>query len=83
MTMCTVQSIKEAIRENCQSQNDMESTDIDRVMQTLPFSPGGAMLQSGAPKDKPPYRFCARTISKVLKAAVFLTKDCGFFHTQN
>ena len=29
--MCTVQSIKDAIRENCQSQYDMESIDIDRV----------------------------------------------------
>ena len=38
MNMCTVQSIKDAIRENCQSQYDMESTDIDRVLQTLPFS---------------------------------------------
>ena len=28
--MCTVQSIKDAIRENCQSQHDMESTDIDQ-----------------------------------------------------
>ncbi len=36
--MCTVQSIKDAIRESCQSQYDMESTDIDRVLQTLPFS---------------------------------------------
>ena len=38
MNMCTVQSIKDAIRENCQSLYDMESTDIDRVLQTLPFS---------------------------------------------
>ena len=37
MNMCTVQSIKDAIRESCQSQYDMESTDIDRVLQTLPF----------------------------------------------
>ena len=36
--MCTIQSIKDAIRENCQSQYDMESTDIDRVLQALPFS---------------------------------------------
>ena len=36
--MCTVQRIKDAIWENCQSQYDMESTDIDRVLQTLPFS---------------------------------------------
>ena len=38
MNMCTVQSIKDAIRESCQSQYGMESTDIDRVLQTLPFS---------------------------------------------
>lgn len=36
--MCTVQSIKDAVRECYQSQHDMESTDIDRVLQTLPFS---------------------------------------------
>ena len=38
MNMCTDQSIKDAIRENCQSQHDMESTDIDQVLQSLPFS---------------------------------------------
>ncbi len=37
MNMCTVQSIKDAIWENCQSQYDMESTDIDRVLQTPRF----------------------------------------------
>ena len=36
--MCTVKEIQEAIREDCKSQYDMESTDIDRVMQTLPFA---------------------------------------------
>ena len=36
MTMCTVKEIQEAIREDCKSQHDMDSTDIDRVMQTLP-----------------------------------------------
>ena len=35
--MCTVREIQEAIREHCQSQHDMESTEIDRVMQRLPF----------------------------------------------
>ena len=35
MTMCTVKEIQEAIREDCRSQHDMDSTDIDRVMQTL------------------------------------------------
>ena len=38
MNMCTIQSIKDAIRESCQSQYDMDSTEIDRVLQTLPFS---------------------------------------------
>ena len=36
MTMCTVKEIQEAIQEDCKSQHDMDSTDIDRVMQTLP-----------------------------------------------
>ena len=35
--MCTVRDIEEAIREHCQSQHDMESTEIDQVMQRLPF----------------------------------------------
>ena len=29
--MCTVKEIQEAIREDCKSQHDMDSTDIDRV----------------------------------------------------
>ena len=36
--MCTVKEIQEAIREDCKSQHDMDTTDIDRVMQTLPFA---------------------------------------------
>ena len=55
MDMCTVQSIKDAIRESCQSQYDMESTDIDRVLQTLPFSEHEPMF-SHPPKYKRPYR---------------------------
>ena len=39
MNMCTVREIREAIQEDCRSQRDMESTEIDRVFQTLPFSP--------------------------------------------
>ena len=53
MNMCTVQSIKDAIRESCQSQYDMESTDIDRVLQTLPFSEHEPMF-SHPPKYKRP-----------------------------
>ena len=43
------------IRENCQSQYDMESTDIDRVLQTLPFS-GHDSLFDQPPLPKRPYR---------------------------
>ena len=53
MNMCTIQSIKDAIRENCQSQYDMESTDIDQVLRTLPFSEQGPFSQ---PRHKRPYR---------------------------
>ena len=35
MNMCTVREIREAIQEDCRSQRDMESTEIDRVFQTL------------------------------------------------
>ncbi len=44
--MCTVKEIREAIREDCNSQHDMESTEIDRVLQTLPFSQGKDLLQT-------------------------------------
>mgnify|MGYP001031408967 FL=1 len=54
MNMCTVQNIKDAIRESCQSQYDMESTDIDLVLQTLPFSEHDFPL-SQPPKRKRPY----------------------------
>ena len=55
MNMCTVQSIKDAIRESCQSQYDMESTDIDRIFQTLPFSQRNSLLDK-PPMPKRPYR---------------------------
>ena len=43
MNMCTVREIREAIQEDCRSQRDMESTEIDRVFQTLPFSGKGSV----------------------------------------
>ena len=46
--MCTVKEIREAIREECRSQHDMETADIDRIFQTLPFSQRNSLL------DKPP-----------------------------
>ena len=36
--MCTIKEIREAIREDCSSQHDMDSAEIDRVLQALPFS---------------------------------------------
>ena len=44
MTMCTVKEIQEAIREDCKSQHDMESTDIDRVCKHF-LSPRRSHLQ--------------------------------------
>ena len=44
--MCTVKEIREAIREDCHSQHDMESMEIDRVLQTLPFSQGDDLLDA-------------------------------------
>ena len=38
MNMCTVKEIQEAIREDCRSQHDMDATDIDRMIQALPFT---------------------------------------------
>lgn len=37
MSMCTVKEIREAIREDCRSQRNMETVEIDRIFQTLPF----------------------------------------------
>ena len=30
--MCTIKEIREAIREDCSSQHDMDSAEIDRVL---------------------------------------------------
>ena len=75
--MCTVQSIKDAIRENCQSQHDMESTDIDQVLQALPFSEHDSPF-SQPPKHKRPYRPWQN--NKNSWSHSLFTKDCGFFH---
>ena len=62
MTMCTVKEIQEAIREDCRSQHDMDSTDIDRVMQTLPFAQEKPF--TGARPQKPLFWFYARKFEK-------------------
>lgn len=63
MTMCTVKEIQEAIREDCRSQHDMDSTDIDRVMQTLPFAQEEP-LQRCVPKSH-----CFGSMQENLKSA--------------
>ena len=55
MNMCTVKEIREAIRENCQSQHDMESGEIYRIFQKLPFSQENSLFEN-PPIPKRPYR---------------------------
>ena len=62
MTMCTVKEIQEAIQEDCKSQHDMESTDIDRVMQTLPFAQEEPFTE--ARPRKPLFWFYTRKFEK-------------------
>lgn len=53
--MCTIKEIREAIQEDCHSQRDMESVEIDRVLQTLPFSQENG-LWDDPPIPKRPYQ---------------------------
>ena len=48
MNMCTVKEIREAIREDCRSQRNMETIEIDRIFQTLTFPQLESLF------DKPP-----------------------------
>ena len=57
--MCTVRDIEEAIREHCQSQHDMESTEIDQVTQRLPFGTAQDAF-TRPPVPKPPYSWHSR-----------------------
>ena len=57
--MCTVREIQEAIREHCQSQHDMESTESEQVMQRLPFDTAQDVF-SRPPVPKPPYSWRSR-----------------------
>ena len=57
--MCIVRDIEEAIREHCQSQHDMESTEIDQVMQRLPFGTVQDVF-TRPPVPKPPYSWRSR-----------------------
>ena len=53
--MCTVKEIREAIREDCRSLQDMETADFDRIFLTLPFSQRNSLLDK-PPMPKRPYR---------------------------
>lgn len=68
--MCTVKEIREAIREDCHSQHGMEFIEIDRVLQTLPFSQGNDLLDR-PPIPKRPYR--RRKVNKQLTATILFT----------
>ncbi|MCI6401710.1 MAG: hypothetical protein SPF51_08295 [Candidatus Fimivicinus sp.] len=61
--MCTVKEIREVIREDCSSQHDMESTEIDRVLQMLPFSQEPEPFSKPRPQ-RPVFWFHARKYIK-------------------
>ena len=61
--MCTVKEIRDAIREDCRSQRDMESTEIDRILQTLPFSQESEPFSRPRPQ-RPAFWFYARKYAK-------------------
>ena len=61
--MCTVKEIREAIREDCHSQHDMESMEIDRILQTLPFSQDSEPFSKPRPQ-RPVFWFHARKYEK-------------------
>ena len=78
MNMCTVREIREAIQEDCRSQRDMESTEIDRVFQTLPFSQERDLF------DKPPMPKLPTQEKKIQtdpNRCHNSFMNCGFFHT--
>lgn len=68
MNMCTVREIREAIQEDCRSQRDMESTEIDRV---FPFSQERDLFDK-PPMPKRPYRRKKKRYRQTLTAATIL-----------
>ena len=78
MNMCTVREIREAIQEDCRSQRDMESTEIDRVFQTLPFSQERDLFDK-PPMPKRPY--ARKKIQTDPNRCHNSFMNCGFFHT--
>ena len=70
--MCTVKEIREAIREDCSSEHDMESAEIDRVLQTLPFSQDSEPFSKPRPQ-RPAFWFHARKYEKKVTATILFT----------
>ena len=75
--MCTIKEIREAIREDCSSQHDMDSAEIDRVLQALPFSQDSNRFQ--AETAKAGILVPHKKIWKKVTPQFFL-QGCGFFH---
>ena len=62
MNMCTVKEIQEAIREDCRSQHDMDATDIDHMIQALPFTQEEPFSEPSL--QRPLFWFYARNFEK-------------------
>ncbi len=62
MNMCTVKEIQEAIREDCRSQHDMDATDIDHMIQALPFTQEKPFSEPSL--QRPLFWFYARNFEK-------------------
>ena len=76
MNMCTVQSIKDAIRESCQSQYDMESTDIDRFCRPSRFR---SMSRCSVIRRSTSVLTGPGRTTKQLKATAFSRRIVAFF----
>ena len=61
--MCTIKEIREAIREDCSSQHDMDSAEIDRVLQALSFSQDSEPFSKPRPQ-RPVFWFRTRRYGK-------------------
>lgn len=63
--MCTIQSIRDAIQEHCQSQYEMEYTDIEQVLMSLPFSEHSLLHDQSLPLKHPYHHLnnCGKPLS--------------------
>ena len=80
MNMCTVQSIKDAIRESCQSSMIWNPPTLTGFCRPSRFRSMSDVQSSAEVQASLP---ALAEQQKQLKATVFFTKDCGFFHRLN